>query len=321
MKSLEYHVKILDTTRRALGTVRRDKMGSLPRLRHDEPPTTTNAIENAAANKKDIESSGAEAGVASTRCPYASLATERRVVRKFDQRLVTLVGVLFLLSFLDRSNIGNALVAGMEEDLELTGGRYSWLLTVFYISYILFEPLILCWKVVPPQIWCTSVMLGWGLVATLQAATYSWSGLMACRFFLGLAEAGYGPGIPYFLSFFYLRHEVGLRIGLFFSSAPLANTFAGALAYGITSGYPSLASWRLLFLVEGVPTLLMAPVAYFCLPDTPEQASYLTEEEKSIAKARGVRQAGEAKRIGSLNWKEVAAALVDVKCWLTAVGP
>ena len=209
----------------------------------------------------------------------------------------------------------------MQEDLALTGDRYSWLLTIFYISYILFEPLVLCWKVVPPHIWATAVVLGWGLIATLQASTTSWAGMMACRFFLGLTEAGFGPGIPYFLSFFYLRHEVGLRIGLFFSAAPLANTFAGALAYGITSGHASIANWRLLFLVEGLPTVCIAPVAFFCLPDTPEKATYLTEKEKVVAKARGVRQAGEANRVGGLNWKDVAAALADVKCWITAVCP
>ena len=74
---------------------------------------------------------------------------------------------------------------------------------------------------------------------------------MALRFLLGAAEAGFGPGVPFLLSFFYLRREVGLRVGLFLSAAPLANSFAGALAYGITSGHSKLANWRLLFLVEG----------------------------------------------------------------------
>ena len=207
----------------------------------------------------------------------------------------------------------------MEEDLELTGNRYSWLLTIFYISYILFEWFALMWKVVPPHIWATATVLGWGLVATLQAATVNWQGMMACRFFMGLTEAGYGPGIPYLLSFFYLRHEVGLRIGIFFSAAPLANTFAGALAYGITSGRPAIASWRLLFLVEGLPTICMAPVAFLCLPDTPESARYLTAEEKVVARARGVRQAGEGSRIGSVNWKDIRLALGDLKAWITAV--
>ena len=207
----------------------------------------------------------------------------------------------------------------MREDLDLHGDRYQWLLTIFYISYILFEFLILMWKIVPPHIWATITVLGWGLVSTLQAATVNWSGMMACRFFLGLAEAGYGPGVPFLLSFFYLRHELGLRVGLFFSAAPLANTFAGALAYGITSGHALIANWRLLFIVEGVPTIFMAPVAFLCLPDTPNQARYLTQEEKIVAKARGVRQAGEANRVGGIVWKDIAPALADVKCWITAV--
>ena len=141
---------------------------------------------------------------------------------------------------------------------------------------------------------------------------------MACRFFLGISESGFGPGIPYLLSFFYLRHEVGVRIAVFLSAAPLATTFSGALAYGITSGHSHLANWRLLFLVEGLPTICMAPIAYFFLPDTPDQARFLTEDEKVVAKARGVRQVGEDVRIGGVVWKEIAAALLDIKCWFTA---
>ncbi len=88
---------------------------------------------------------------------------------------------------------------------------------------------------------------------------------MALRFFLGVAEAGFGTGVPYLMSFFYRRGEIGLRCGLFLSAAPLANTFAGALAYGITSGHSKLANWRLLFLVEGLPTILAAPLSWFLL--------------------------------------------------------
>lgn len=145
---------------------------------------------------------------------------------------------------------------------------------------------------------------------------------MALRFLLGIAESGFGPGVPFLLSFFYLRHEVGLRIGIFLSAAPLANTFAGALAYGITSGHSKLADWRLLFLVEGLPTIIMAVVAFFFLPDSPEQARFLTEEEKLVAKARGVRQVGDVeKRVGGVAWKDVGLALADAKCWFTAVSP
>jgi sugar phosphate permease len=145
---------------------------------------------------------------------------------------------------------------------------------------------------------------------------------MVLRFIMGAAEAGYGPGIPYLLSFFYLRHEVGLRMGIFLSAAPLANTFAGALAYGITSGTNlAIANWRLLFLVEGLPTICMAAVAFFFLPDSPSTARFLTEDEKRAATARARRQVGDSggSRIGGFSFAEFGRALLDAKAWLTAL--
>ena len=207
----------------------------------------------------------------------------------------------------------------MEQDLELTSERYDWLLTIFYISYIIFEFQAIMWKVVPPHRWAAFCVFGWGLVSTLQAGIHSWPAAMALRFFMGLTEAGYGPGIPYLLSFFYLREELGLRAGLFLSAAPLANTFAGALAFGITSGSPGIAKWRVLFLVEGLPTIAMAAVAWFFLPDSPEKARFLSEEEKVVAKARGVRQAGAGTRVGGVVWKEMGEGLLDPKGWILGV--
>ncbi|KAH7091054.1 major facilitator superfamily domain-containing protein [Paraphoma chrysanthemicola] len=241
---------------------------------------------------------------------------EKRVRRKLDMHIVPLVCALYLLAFLDRSNIGNARIAGMATDLHLTSADYDWLLTIFYISYILFAPLALGWKLVPPHRWAAFCVFGWGLVSSVQAAVHSWSGMMALRFFMGMMEAGYGPGIPYLLSFFYLRHELGFRAGIFLSSAPLANTFAGALAYAITSGSPALPKWRVLFLVEGLPTVCMAVVAWYFLPDSPEQASFLTEEEKEVARKRGVVQAGAGTRVGGIDWKELGDGLLDVKGWI-----
>ena len=125
--------------------------------------------------------------------------------------------------------------------------------------------------------------------------------------------------IPYLLSFFYLRHEIGFRQGIFLAAAPLANTFAGALAYGITSGHGSLANWRILFLVEGLPTLVMVPIAYFFLPDSPDQIRSLTAHEKQVAKARGVKQTGSTERVGSIDFHDILATLMDFKPWFTAV--
>ncbi|TKX21942.1 MFS transporter-like protein 105 [Elsinoe australis] len=249
---------------------------------------------------------------------------ERQIVRKLDLNLLPLVCVLFLLSFLDRSNVGNARTAGMATDLHFDANgkgphTYDWLLTIFYISYICFEFLIMGWKLVPPHIWGAGVVFFWGLVSTLQAATTTWGGMMALRFLLGVAEAGYGPGIIYLLTFFYLRREIGFRIGVFLSMAPLATCFAGALAYGITHERGGISPWRLLFIVEGIPTILMAGVTWFFLPDSPHKARFLTAQEKDVAAAREVRQVGTASRVGGINWRDAGRTLLDVKSWLQAL--
>ncbi|CAG7947128.1 unnamed protein product [Penicillium nalgiovense] len=235
----------------------------------------------------------------------------------------------------------------MEEDLGLNGKSYAWLLTIFYISYTVFEFQALMWKIVKPHQWAAFVVFSWyefhmqcchsaaianvhesmnyglmmtrGLMATCQAAVSNWQGMMALRFLMGIFEAGFGPGVPYLLSFFYRRHELGLRCGLFLSAAPLANTFAGALAYGITSGHAALANWRLLFLVEGVPVCAAALLAWFYVPDSPLDAKFLTEEEKNVARARALQQSGESDRNGKIQWKELAMTLLDVKAWITAL--
>ncbi|KAK9368240.1 major facilitator superfamily domain-containing protein [Lipomyces kononenkoae] len=246
---------------------------------------------------------------------------QKRVLRKLDWNLMPLIVALYLMSFLDRANIGNADTAGMSDGISETNEQFQWLLTIFYIPYILFEWLALMWKLVPPHLWAFATVLVWGIASTLQAATSSWQGMMVCRFFLALAEAGYGPGIPYLLSFFYMRNEIGLRCGIFLSAAPFATCFASALAYGITSSQSLLDNWRLLFLVEGIPSIILAFVAFFFLPDSPETSRFLTEEENHVARARAIRQVGQAggTRFGSIDFSDVKLALTDPKNWLTAL--
>ncbi|KAJ4389751.1 hypothetical protein N0V93_007223 [Gnomoniopsis smithogilvyi] len=222
---------------------------------------------------------------------------ERAIVRKFDQRLVLFVALLYLLSFLDRSNIGNAFVAGMDQDLlqatdpmgtkSGSDGPYESALSAFYIAYIAFEWLSLMWTVIPAHIYVSGIVLSWGVVASLQAVASSYPTLIILRFLLGIGEAGF-TGIPIYLSFFFRREELALRTAVFISAAPLATAFASSLAWVITKvgeGGP-IAPWRLLFLVEGFPAVLVATVAWRVIPDSPERASYLTAREKQIAKYR-----------------------------------
>ncbi|KAE9371127.1 major facilitator superfamily transporter [Stipitochalara longipes BDJ] len=243
---------------------------------------------------------------------------ERAVVKKFDRRLVVFVAFLYMLSFLDRSNIGNAKIAGLETDLNLDSNKYEWVLTAFYISYILFEWMSILWEIVPAHIYVTVIVLSWGLIASLQSVATSFAGLLVLRILLGIGEAGF-TGIPFYLSFFFKREELALRTGLFISAAPLATSFASTLAYFIIKlgKYLPIAPWRLLFLVEGFPSVLVAVYCWHIIPDSPSTASYLTKREKKVARLR-LRKQKDPKASHKLNLKEVLATLSEPKSYLTA---
>jgi MFS family permease len=97
--------------------------------------------------------------------------------------------------------------------------------------------------------WVAIMAFGWGAASILQAATTNFAGLIALRCLIGAFEAGFAPGVAFFLSFFYQRSEMGLRYGLFISFSPIANCFASALAYGIVHAKTSLAEWKLLLII------------------------------------------------------------------------
>jgi len=124
---------------------------------------------------------------------YASFAhlDEKKILRKMDMRLIPMLALLYLLSFLDRGNIGNAKIEGLVEDLNMTGSQYNWTLTVFFFTYAAFEvPSNLLLKKLRPSIWLPSIMVAWGVVMTLMGIVKDYEGLLVARIFLGVAEAG-----------------------------------------------------------------------------------------------------------------------------------
>lgn len=217
--------------------------------------------------------------------PRFSKEEEDAVIRKLDWYLMPLIFALYMLSVLDRSNLGNARIAGLAKDINLTGRRYDWLATVFYIAYILSQWTTIGWKAFPPHKWVAVVVFLWGLVSTMQSTVFNWGDLMACRVLLGIVEACYGPGVPLYLSYFYPREKLGFRTGIFLSGSALANAYSGALAYGITQEKSHVAPWRILFIVEGVPTCLLAILAWFWFPDKPGDAWFLTERQREIVRS------------------------------------
>ncbi|KAF8858509.1 major facilitator superfamily transporter [Acephala macrosclerotiorum] len=248
---------------------------------------------------------------------------ERAVVRKFDRNLVLFVAVLYMLSFLDRSNIGNAKIAGLDLDLDLDSNRYEWVIAAFYITYICFEWMSVLWKIIPAHIYVTAIVLSWGIVASLQSVATSFAGLLVLRILLGIGEAGF-TGIPFYLSFFFKREELALRTGYFISAAPLATSFAATLAWAIIKlgKHGPIASWRLLFLVEGFPSVLVSVIAWHKIPDSPSTATYLTPREKKVARLRLRKQKSHSSSSSDskhgLNASEMLATITDPKSYLTA---
>ncbi|THC92757.1 hypothetical protein EYZ11_007775 [Aspergillus tanneri] len=255
--------------------------------------------------------------------PKYTTAEEREVVKKFDRKLVPFLAFLYMLSFLDRSNIGNAKIAGLMDDLHLSSSQYEWLLTSFYITYILFEWMTLMYRVVPAHIYIALCVCGWGLIATFQSLATSFGALVLLRALLGITEAAFGPGVPFYLSLFYKREELAFRNGLFISAAPLASSFASSLAWLIVnfSGDGPIAPWRMLFLVEGFPSVIVAVFAWILIPDSPGRARFLEPRQRIVAQLRTEENkptSYDEPGRSQFNWSEVRKALADPKSYITA---
>jgi MFS family permease len=187
---------------------------------------------------------------------------------------------------------------------------------------------------VPPHIYISICILSWGIIASLQSVANSFGFLLFLRVLLGIGEAAFGPGVPFYLSFFFRRHELAFRTGLFISASPLSSSFAGALAWLITKvgEHGPLSPWRLLFLIEGFPSVLIAVWAFDFIPDGPGTAKWLSPRQRKVAVLR-LRQEKEnegeehtrgnyedaANRQKGVNFREVLQTLKDPKCYLTAV--
>jgi MFS family permease len=126
---------------------------------------------------------------------------DKALLWKIDLWLIPWLSLLYLLSFLDRTNIGNAKVAKMEQGIGMTGRDYNDALTIFFVSYAGMEPITnVLLKKYSPRVFFTTIIFAWGAIMTLMGLVQNQAGLLACRWFLGLAEAGLFPGVNYYLS-------------------------------------------------------------------------------------------------------------------------
>ncbi|KAJ6095401.1 hypothetical protein N7486_006147 [Penicillium sp. IBT 16267x] len=273
---------------------------------------------------KEISSKQIEhAGVDETWSPEE----EKALVKKIDLMLLPVIWVMYLLSYMDRTNIANAKVSGMEEDLDLNSNEYSVALVIYFVGYVVFEvPSNLVLARTRPPIFLPSIMIVWGVLTCLMSVIKSYAHLVVLRILVGSVEAGFAPGVLLVLSSWYKRTEQSKRFGVYISAAVLSGAFGSLIAAGIMDGLEGahgLRGWRWLFIVEGAATIGCALISLFILPDFPVTSRGLSERKKHIAVARLATENVTAvtKDTALLsNWGAVKVAVRDWRTWVFVVG-
>ncbi|EUC38401.1 hypothetical protein COCVIDRAFT_33723 [Bipolaris victoriae FI3] len=249
---------------------------------------------------------------------------EKKLIRKLDLILSPMMVIVFLVAYLDRSNIGNAAIAGMNEDLNLTGNRLNVAVTLFYVTYIAFElPSSLLLKRLRPSRLIPFFIISWSAVIIGAAFVQNYASLIATRLLLGAFESGLFPCLTLYLSMYYRPLEQARRVSYLFVASALSGAFGGLLAYGLTNlhGARGLAGWRWLFLVEGLISIVVGVAMIFLLPDNFETAWWLNEDEKALLRARHEKERlyqGKSMTTDAMDKTEVKLAFKDPKLWLSA---
>jgi len=231
--------------------------------------------------------------------------------RKVRAHLVSFLGLLYFAAFIDRVNIGFA-AAQMHRDLGFSAYVYGLGAGIFFIGYCLFEvPSNLILHRVGARRWIGRIMISWALVAGAMVFVRSASSFYVLRFLLGVAEAGFFPGILYYLTYWVPAADRARLIGTFMAAIPLSTALSGPLSSGILGldGALGLAGWQWLFLTETAPSLLLGVVTLRYLPEGPEQAPWLTLEERSWLSARLAAEAAASRELAP---SPGLAALVSV---------
>ncbi|KAK0206541.1 MFS transporter [Desarmillaria ectypa] len=213
----------------------------------------------------------------------------RNILWKLDCHILPPLALLWLANFIDRSNVGNARISGLETDTHLHGNQFNMILAVFYITYILVElPSNWVLKRMKANRWLPLLVFVWGIITTLTALVQNLGGLVGIRMCLGICEGGLLPGIVLYLSTMYKRHELQLRVGIFYASASLSGAFGGLLATAIIKmdGIGNLAGWRWIFILEGIATIILSIIAAIFLPADVSSATFLSEVERDFALSR-----------------------------------
>jgi MFS transporter, ACS family, tartrate transporter len=243
-----------------------------------------------------------------------AVSVESRTIRKLRIRIIPFIFVLYVIAFIDRINIGFAALT-MNKELAITDQQFGFLSGIFFIGYFLFEiPSNLLLHKVGARIWIARILVSWGLVAALTGLVQSVHQLYVARFLLGVAEAGYFPGIILYLTYWFPQREQARAVALLLTGLPVTSIL-GAPISGLILDHAhwlGISSWRWLLILEGIPAIVSGFLTYLLLPNRPDEAKFLAMDEKEWISTELKRE--EQQKLGQRQYS-VLQALTNGRVW------
>ena len=207
---------------------------------------------------------------------------ESRTIQKMRIRILPLIFLLYIVAFLDRINIGFAALT-MNTALGVTSAQFGLLSGIFFLGYFLFElPSNLLLHRIGARLWIARILISWGIVAVLTGFVRSTPQLYGARFLLGVAEAGFFPGIVLYLTYWFRQREQAQVLALFIAAAPVSGVLGAPISGFILDHvhWWAVSSWRWLLILEGLPAIVCGVLTFYLLPSRPAEATFLTRAEK-----------------------------------------
>ncbi|KAJ4403656.1 hypothetical protein N0V91_006356 [Didymella pomorum] len=246
-------------------------------------------------------------------------ALNKTLVRKLDWRLMPCITLMFLMNYLDRINVSNARLAGLQKDLHMSDTVWNTGISTFYIGYLIGQlPGNLWLAKADPRWLLPTMMMGWSIGTICMPAMTSGAGFAVCRFFIGLAEAPFFPGITLMTSSWYTKEENPMRMAIWHAGNTISNILSGFLAAGILTNMDEvlgLHSWQWFFIIEGAASIVVACAGYFLLPSWPHNTRWLSAEETEMAQYRVQVSNGGHDEVAGGTWDGLKEAAKDPFTW------
>jgi ACS family tartrate transporter-like MFS transporter len=234
---------------------------------------------------------------------------QRQTLERVTRRLIPFLFVLYIVAYLDRINVGFAALQ-MQADLGFSDAVYGFGAGIFFLGYFVFEvPSNLILERVGPRFWISRIMITWGLVSSAMMFVRDAPTFYALRFLLGVAEAGFFPGVILYLTHWFPAAQRARAVAQFMTATALAGVIGGPVSGALLQldGLAGLRGWQWLFLVEGLPAVLLGGVAWWTLTDRPEQAAWLAPDQRAwLAGILAAERAATEQRHGASLWRALA---------------